>query len=55
MITLLTIMNNPGLLIRTGFRMMSEDEEKEPNDNRYYEGTISEYTKRISDLGRRKK
>lgn len=54
MIDLIAIMNNRELLIRTGFRMMDEDEEREPNDNRYYDGTISDYTKRISDLGRRK-
>ena len=54
MIDLVTIMQNPDLLIQSGFKMESDDEEIEDNDNKYQGGSVSQYTLRISDLGRRK-
>jgi len=52
---LIDIMGNYGLLIYNGFKMREEDEEVEVNDDKYRKGTVSQYTLRISDIGRRER
>ena len=52
---LVSITNNRDLLLRTGFRMMSEDDPTEVNnDDSYRSDSVSEYILRISKLEEKK-
>jgi len=51
---LVSITKDENAMLEMGFKMISDDEPQEKNDDRYQSDSISDYTKRASKLEEKK-